>query len=450
MSICQFVEASEPGVFVCKECGVPTPAGRKYDNPPVRPCPAVQSRAHRSPQRSQHKPSHRHCGPGCQLHQILEAWGFRETPGCGCKSFAKKMDKWGVDGCEARLDSDIVPWIVKQFDDRRKKPKGLSVTAKHLVRVTPRAAVPVIAKRLVKKAIRAAKKSIADYKHLRDEDPRRYITTKQLVADTNRVVPFLPPDITAVAGSARSGMMPAAIIATAMHVPLLAVDPHRVVECGHGWRLRQHTPPAQQKILIVEDSVFKGRTIKECVKRIRKEYPQAEALTCAIYCHPSQLHTVDFPVVGIGPPHYFEWNFWNSYQIELSGFDMDGVLCGDIAPNNDDDGPAYVAAIRNAQPLHYVRRAKIPLIVTARLEKYRKETEEWLARHGIEVENLVMFPGDVNDRGAPKAISSFKAKHYKASKLQLFVESCPIQAKEIHRITGKPVLCPAAGVAFRQ
>lgn len=97
------------------------------------------------------------CNTGCQLHKILSKWGFEETESCACNSFSLKMDTWGPDGCEAHMQ-EIIDWMVKQFEARKNKQEGLGVVATGIINITPTWAVPVLAKRLIKQAIRLARK----------------------------------------------------------------------------------------------------------------------------------------------------------------------------------------------------------------------------------------------------------------------------------------------------
>ena len=91
------------------------------------------------------------------------------------------------------------------------------------------------------------------------------------------------------------------------------------------------------------------------------------------------------------------------------------------------------------------------MVITGRLEAHRDATEAWLARWGVSVKRLVMWPGTPAERwqGSPMAVAAWKADHYAAaSKLTLMVESDERQAADIPRITSKPVLCPKAGKVF--
>jgi hypothetical protein len=58
-----------------------------------------------------------YCGPGCQLRRTLSWWGVRDDGSCGCGEYAAKMDAWGPDGCESRID-EIVAHLVEQAAKR--------------------------------------------------------------------------------------------------------------------------------------------------------------------------------------------------------------------------------------------------------------------------------------------------------------------------------------------
>lgn len=50
-------------------------------------------------------------GPGTELEAIIPK--FFATAGCNCKSYARKMDRWGVEGCRKRYDR-IVDRLVRE------------------------------------------------------------------------------------------------------------------------------------------------------------------------------------------------------------------------------------------------------------------------------------------------------------------------------------------------
>ena len=78
-------------------------------------------------------------GPGTELSELIPK--FLNGKGCACKSYAAKMDRWGVEGCEKRFD-EIVEHLVGQA-------KGWKV---------PAFASRVVASRWLKQAIENAKR----------------------------------------------------------------------------------------------------------------------------------------------------------------------------------------------------------------------------------------------------------------------------------------------------
>jgi hypothetical protein len=49
--------------------------------------------------------------PGTELEKLIPK--FFASEGCGCKSYVRKMDRWGVIGCESRFD-EIVEFLCEQ------------------------------------------------------------------------------------------------------------------------------------------------------------------------------------------------------------------------------------------------------------------------------------------------------------------------------------------------
>jgi hypothetical protein len=59
-------------------------------------------------------------GPGTELKRILSWFGINDQGGCACKDRARRMDAWGCDLCEERLDI-ILKWL-RQEAKRRSLP----------------------------------------------------------------------------------------------------------------------------------------------------------------------------------------------------------------------------------------------------------------------------------------------------------------------------------------
>ncbi len=54
-------------------------------------------------------------GPGTILAGLIPDWAVQFKEGCGCRDMQKKMDKWGADGCEQRMNL-IVKHLMVQSD----------------------------------------------------------------------------------------------------------------------------------------------------------------------------------------------------------------------------------------------------------------------------------------------------------------------------------------------
>jgi hypothetical protein len=89
-------------------------------------------------------------GPGTELHKMIPK--FLEIPGCGCKSWAKKMNIWGPDGCEKNKED-----IVNKLISESKKRSVLSWV--------PDAATRMVAERLVNTAIQRARSNEQNQKY---------------------------------------------------------------------------------------------------------------------------------------------------------------------------------------------------------------------------------------------------------------------------------------------
>lgn len=286
-------------------------------------------------------------------------------------------------------------------------------------------------------------------------DPDTWITTARLAADTARLASLLPP-LDAVLGIARSGLMPAAQIAALHHAPLLSIGsfgpgPSAIRDCGGGWRMLGQDRPVR-RVAVVDDTTAHGIAMRNSAAAARGRWPRAEILRAVVYAHPSTLAELDYWAEILPGPHYLAWNLFNAQHGETLATDLDGVLCPDPPFERSDEDPVYLDAIRSAPVWQRPRRRRLPLIVTARLEKWRGETEAWLARAGIQYGRLVMGPwATIHQRNEdwPDKAVRLKADAYLTSGCKLFVESDPIQARRIVEATGLAVLCPAAGRVLR-
>lgn len=281
---------------------------------------------------------------------------------------------------------------------------------------------------------------------------RRWITHAERTALVLDLLTRLPPEIDAVAGIPRSGMAPAGMIAEARHLPLLAISRENgLTAIGHGARLRK--PAERGTLLIVDDSIASGTSLRRITDHLarlaaKSAFRPTATITCALYAEPENATRAD--IIGrLEPlPHYFAWNFANSSHSPTTAWDFDGALCNDCpaAALPHVDEAAYRQHLAEARPILLPRSLPIPLIVTARMEAYRAESLAWLTRWGIRADKMIM----ARDRQASWNPVKLKAEAYAAAgeKITIFLESDPLQARDIAAQTGKRVICPPAALIF--
>jgi adenine/guanine phosphoribosyltransferase-like PRPP-binding protein len=282
--------------------------------------------------------------------------------------------------------------------------------------------------------------------------PVRFVRSSQFQVDILNLIAKIPSDITAIAGVARSGLSAATMLSMYLHLPMITIRQTMgdVIQTGNGWRLggSKHVNPRTEKILVVDDTVMTGNSLKAIAPLIDREF--GNAVYAAIYVNPAATRKPDIWSVDLPWPHILEWNVFNSILSPSSAMDFDGILCHDCPPGSDDDGPKYLDFIRNAPPLYMPRRCPVPLIVTARIEKYRAETEAWLRRHGIAWHRLVMHPAATLRERQRDNIAAYKAHHYAAWAQHfvarpgphIFFESEDRQAREIAQLSKLLTICP--------
>lgn len=258
-------------------------------------------------------------------------------------------------------------------------------------------------------------------------------------------------EVDLIVGVPRSGLMPAVILSELANVPMIS-STELIARNGRGelsWTPRLYQGRTVQKIedckhiVVIDDSCSTGATINTIVPQIKATLPKAKAIEFGcVYATNAATSVVDFYFELVNLPRVFEWNIMNHGIISASCFDMDGVLCMDPTPEQNDDGEKYIDFILSATPL-FIPKYEIGAIVTSRLEKYRKETEKWLEQNGVRYKNLIML--DLPSKEARIALGAhgkFKANVYnQIAGAQLFVESEPKQAKYINEVTNKPVYC---------
>lgn len=266
------------------------------------------------------------------------------------------------------------------------------------------------------------------------------------ITDLNNIIlkrlNIIPRDFDLIVGVPRSGMLPANLLSLYLNKPY--TDIHSFLN-GHiykaGARSQFFDISEFKKILVVDDSIASGSAMLEVKESLKHLESKFDIKYCAIYIIPGKEKMVDYYFEIVPLPRYFQWNILNHTSLEKACFDIDGVLCPDPLPEQNDDAEKYIDFILNAPPL-FVPGSKIGTIVTSRLEKYRKETETWLKANNIKYNELVMLDlPNMEARQRANSHGDHKAKAYMSKPYVLFVESEYHQAIEINRLSKKPVLC---------
>lgn len=283
-----------------------------------------------------------------------------------------------------------------------------------------------------------------------------YRSIADLGSTIRRELHRIPADVDLVVGIPRSGMLAASIIALALNRKLADLSHFQFdLPLLHGsTRNPSNGAPATvreaRSILLVDDSVRTGRTIREARRSIHDLGFAGTMRTLAVFAAAESTALIDIHLEKVALPRVFEWNVMHRVEARDYCLDLDGVLCIDPSESENDDGPRYQRFVAQALPL--VRPTyTIGHIVTSRLKKYRVATEDWLRRHDVSYGKLHML--DVADAATRRQLSlhaSFKAEVYRGLKdTRLFIESDSSQAATIARLSGKPVLCHATQQMFQ-
>jgi hypothetical protein len=280
------------------------------------------------------------------------------------------------------------------------------------------------------------------------------VLTVKSIADMNAAIVAnlhrIPRDVEAIVGIPRSGLLAASAIALHLQKPLTDVEG---LCDGRVYRRKLRKTSTVRKVLLVDDTVLHGTAMNQAAAMVLSARPKIDVVRFAVYDSPvTPGGVVDLVCERVPGPRAFAWNLWKHTRLDRWCFDLDGVLCRDPEKDENDDGDRYLQFVRTAA-LKFKPTQRIGYIVTARLEKYRAETEAWLQRNGIGHGGLFML--DLPTKAARMERgnrASFKAERYATLTVQLrdegrqkptelFVESNNGQARKIAELTGKAVWC---------
>lgn len=248
-----------------------------------------------------------------------------------------------------------------------------------------------------------------------------------------------------IVGIPRSGMVPSYMVSLLLNVhciDLPAFIRNEKLSKGITRNVQSNIIYAHEakRVLLIDDSVLSGESMLCALTKITENY-QGNVITATVYCSDSEHENVDIILTKVEPPRVFEWNIYHHPVVNNSCFDIDGVLCYDPTHEQNDDGDTYIHFLLNAKP-RFVPTERIDVLVTNRLEKYRKHTEAWLSKHNVKYNKLVMLDLATKDERLTQTdYYAHKANFYKQSDCNLFVESDIDQAIEIANRSNKFVFC---------
>jgi hypoxanthine phosphoribosyltransferase len=248
-----------------------------------------------------------------------------------------------------------------------------------------------------------------------------------------------------IIGVARSGLLPATQLACLLHLPMMSVSVSDAIplNLGAGVRGMEMNRKGITRALLVDDSCVSGNTLNNVRAKLAQHLPGVEIATMAVYCDSEALKKIDLPLVHAPMPHFFEWNWSNSFLIPRMAVDLDGLLCPDPPEQVAANPQEYIEWMKNVKPNQFrFNRRPVPAIITMRPEDTRDITVDWLQKHRIYYDELYCWPGGLSDT---RRHDYNEAVHWKAQVLrelkgrrgiQIYVDSHRKLAADIARAAG--------------
>lgn len=264
-----------------------------------------------------------------------------------------------------------------------------------------------------------------------------FITYEHLVRTTLSLIGECGSDIDAVIGIPRSGLLPASIMATAMHLPLYTAYKKGLNSCGGGFRSPHIEPGDMRRAILVDDSMSTGKKMQLAIETLSKKL-ECTFVTAVLFANPDAKFTPDLVGQWLKSPHWFEWNLFNANTATVVALDMDGVICEDIPREKLGDKEE---GLRNARPLSVPQFLPVRAIISTRLESHRTTTTQWLKHHKAKYNTLVLGPWASRSERTRAGVVEYKSLEYARSGAKLFIESSDWLSKQIAHKTQKPVLC---------
>jgi hypoxanthine phosphoribosyltransferase len=167
----------------------------------------------------------------------------------------------------------------------------------------------------------------------------------------------IPADIDVVVGIPRSGLLAATLVALALNLPLADIDGFaqgRLLSSGvtrrrkaldQGFEVLKHA-------LVLDDSIHTGGSMAQARSKLAHLSPSISLTYLAIYgVDTASIANADIVFEIVPQPRVFQWNVMHHDILASACVDIDGVLCIDPTPEENDDGLEYLNFLSNARPL---------------------------------------------------------------------------------------------------
>jgi orotate phosphoribosyltransferase len=268
------------------------------------------------------------------------------------------------------------------------------------------------------------------------ENNLNYVSLFQLLSWTNEWLKSFPRSYDLIMGIPRSGLLVASIIALKLAKPLSTPEHFLQGKC---WRSKaMHKENNLTSILLVDDSITSGRTMKRVAGSLLEHSNNITITRAALMATKNSCKLIDLYHKIIPHPRIFEWNLLHAKKGSVA-CDMDGVLCENCPSGIDKNEEMYTKWLENARP-YLIPAFTLDAIVSNRLEKYRPQTETWLAKHKVRYKQLIMW--DLQSKAVRKGqYARHKTELLLQIRPEMFWESSYHQAKQICKATGIPTFC---------
>lgn len=263
-----------------------------------------------------------------------------------------------------------------------------------------------------------------DYKNYRD-----FNFINALIANNLQKI---PSDTDLVVGIPRSGLIVSTLIAEYTNKPSTDIFSYLAGVGNYKLNSGSFAPStnyeAVHTVLLVDDAMGVGLTMERAKSMISAKFPNVKIITCVAFVEVFSVEKVDIYFL-ILKDQFLPWSVLKR-GISDACVDIDGFLTEDVPADMDDDGIKYVQFLTTQRP-KFIPDRKINTLVTGRLSKYRKITEEWLRSHNVLYGALIMCPlGSKKERDS-QDMGHYKAEVFKRLSTPLFIESDYREAKQI-------------------